>query len=95
MVMQNVPAIMIPSASSVITDAFRNASFGMAHRKAFPCLPVAADLIPCNNAKKVVVLIPPPVEPGEAPMNIRVIRISRPAVENSPKEYVENPAQIP
>lgn len=42
----------------------------------------------------MLVLIPPPVEPGEAPINIRGIRVKSPAFENSPIGYVENPAVL-
>ena len=39
----------------------------------FSDLFVAADLIPCNKTKNVLVFIPPPVEPGDAPINISTI----------------------
>ena len=40
----------------------------------------------------VVVLIPPAVEPGEAPINIKTIIIISPAFEKSPRLKVEKPA---
>ena len=39
-------------------------------------------------------MIPPPVEPGEAPINIRRISVKSPAFENSPIGYVEKPAVL-
>ena len=41
-------------------------------------------LAACTNTKKVLVLIPPPVDPGEAPMNINTQSTNRPALVNSP-----------
>ena len=40
---------------------------------------VAAPLMVWNNVNRVLVLIPPPVEPGDAPINIRMDTVSRPA----------------
>ena len=42
----------------------------------------------------VVVFTPPPVDPGEAPMNIRIHIAKRPALEKFPMLYVENPAVL-
>ena len=50
--------------------------------------------MPCISANSVLVFIPPPVEPGDAPTNIRNIITSSPAFENSPSEYVEKPAVL-
>ena len=44
------------------------------------------------RTKKVVVLIPPPVDPGEAPMNINIVSTNRPALLSSPSGIVEKPA---
>ena len=44
------------------------------------------------RTKKVVVLIPPPVDPGEAPMNIKIVSTNRPALLSSPSGIVEKPA---
>ena len=48
--------------------------------------------MPCISANSVLVFIPPPVEPGDAPTNIKKIIASSPAFENSPSEYVDSPA---
>ena len=45
-----------------------------------------------NNTAKVVVLIPPPQDAGEAPMNIRMIRKKRDAFDSDPISTVLNPA---
>ena len=50
--------------------------------------------MPCISANSVLVFIPPPVEPGDAPTNIKKIIASSPAFENSPSEYVEKPAVL-
>ena len=55
---------------------------------------VAADLIPCNKTKNVLVFIPPPVEPGDAPINISIITTRSPADEKLPSGYVEKPAVL-
>ena len=41
------------------------------------------------------VLIPPPKEPGEAPINIRKIKIISIGKPNVPKSIDENPAVLP
>lgn len=52
--------------------------------KAFSDLLVAADIMPWIITKKVLVFIPPPVDPGDAPININTVSTSSPAVENVP-----------
>ena len=47
-----------------------------------------------NNVNRVLVLIPPPVEPGDAPINIRMDTVSRPADVKSPSGNVLNPAVL-
>ena len=42
--------------------------------------------MPESRTKKVVVLMPPPVDPGEAPMNMSRIRVNSPALVSSPME---------
>ena len=46
----------------------------------------------CISTKKVVVLMPPPVDPGDAPMNIKIIITSSPALVMAPISMVEKPA---
>ena len=48
----------------------------------------------CARVKNVLVLIPPPVDPGEAPINIRTQRTKSPAVLKLPIGYVEKPAVL-
>ena len=38
--------------------------------------------------------MPPPVEPGEAPINIKTVSTISPALENLPSGNVENPAVL-
>ena len=38
--------------------------------------------------------MPPPVDPGEAPMNMSTETVSSPAEVNSPRGNVENPAVL-
>lgn len=45
---------------------------------------VHVPLIFWNMIKNVLVLIPPPVDPGEAPINIRIHSTNRPASVNCP-----------
>ena len=45
-----------------------------------------------RKTKNVVVFIPPPVDPGDAPMNISTIMTSKPASLKLPNENVANPA---
>ena len=44
--------------------------------------------------KKVLVFTPPPVEPEDAPINMRIIMTNNPALESAPKEQVEKPAVL-
>ena len=37
--------------------------------------------ISLKSTKKVLVLMPPPVDPGEAPMNIKTTNTNKPGVE--------------
>ncbi len=87
-------AIMADKARNAITAAFLNASFGIAYRNAFSFLFVAAENMPLKMTKNVVVFIPPPVDPGEAPMNIKIITAKRPAFEKPSRENVAKPAVL-
>ena len=42
----------------------------------------------------MLVLMPPPVDPGEAPMNMSTETLSSPAGVNSPRGNVEKPAVL-
>ncbi len=61
------------------------------HRNEFFCHQALHGL---QQDKKVLVLMPPPVDPGEAPINIKRINVKSPPLENSPIVYVENPAVL-
>ena len=80
------------SAKSVITAALRKRFLGIEYLNAFSERFVAAEIIPQKRTNTVVVLIPPPVEPGEAPINIRTIITRSPAGDKLPISVVENPA---
>ena len=45
--------------------------------------------------KKVVVLIPPPVEPGEAPMKMMIMKMRREGMERASKSTILKPAVRP
>src|SRR5699024_3533618 len=81
---RKVPAHTSSTERSEIVQAFERASEGMLRRKAPICFLVNRLLTCCIKTKKVLVLIPPPVDPGEAPINIRIINVNNPAFENSP-----------
>ena len=54
----------------------------------------AASPVELNAQKSVVVLMPPPVPPGEAPINISAIITRRAALGNAPRLWVANPAVL-
>ena len=47
-----------------------------------------------TNTNAVAVLIPPPVEPGDAPITMSTQITSMPAFENPPRGYVAKPAVL-
>lgn len=55
---------------------------------------VAAPRIVWNRVNSVLVLIPPPVDPGDAPININTVTVRSPALVKFPRENVENPAVL-
>ena len=78
----------------IITNAFAIISLGIVLRKAVHLRFAVMDMTARTSVKQVVVLIPPPVEPGDAPINISIITINNPAEENSDIGKVENPAVL-
>ena len=56
------------------------------------CIRDRIDRTCCISTKKVVVLMPPPVDPGDAPTNINTIMTSRPALLKPLRSTVEKPA---
>ena len=89
---RNVPIQTSSMERSDIMKALETASPAMLRRNAPICFLVNKHLTSCIRTKKVLVLMPPPVDPGEAPINIRIININNPALVNSPMGYVEKPA---
>ena len=78
--------------SSEITEAFDSVSAEMLRLNAPKCRLVNRLRTCCISTKNVVVLMPPPVEPGDAPMNIKIMMTSRPALLMLPKSTLEKPA---
>ena len=81
-------------ASDVITKALMILSVGIFLLKAVQLLLVERAYTLLKIVKVVVVLIPPPVEPGEAPINISIISTKSPALVNVPRGYVLKPAVL-
>jgi len=81
-----VIAVVTPIAQirprEIITNARCMIPSGIRLPNALASRPVELDAKDLMRAKKVVVFIPPPVDPGEAPMNISTHIITMPAVEN-------------
>ena len=67
----NVPPASTNADSSVTIKAFWTTSPATVRpRNAVGIRPVAALRVACRRANSVVVFMPPPVEPGDAPTNI-------------------------
>ena len=81
-----------PEARKKTRNALETASSGIFLLKAVQCLFETTLCIFRTRTKQVVVLIPPPVEPGEAPMNIRAMMKKSPAVVIPSIGSVANPA---
>ncbi len=68
-------------------------SWGMVRLNRFACsLPLYRLNARENSMARLVVLIPPPHEPGEAPMNMRMVRMKRVALLRPIMGMVWNPA---
>ena len=80
----NVPPHTTNADSSVTIKAFWTTSPATVRRNAVGIRPVAALRVACRRANSVVVFMPPPVEPGDAPTNMRRIKTNRPASVNEP-----------
>ena len=91
---KNVAVHKMPTYNTVIINAFEIFSSDMLRRKACADFFLPKHFKACIITKMVVVFAPPPVEPGEAPMNIRIHIANKPAVEKFPISYVENPAVL-
>lgn len=74
---------MITKARMATTKAFRITEMGIRLLNALHCLFVATLKALHKSVNVVVVLIPPPVDPGEAPININMINKNKPAFVNS------------
>lgn len=77
----NVLIIIIVMPSVAITRAFCIVSSEILRLNAVHGLLKATDFMFFMIINMVVVFIPPPVEPGDAPMNISIIRTRSPAFE--------------
>ncbi len=88
----HVPIRMTASPNSTMTVALRNADAGIEDLNAFSERFVAAETMPVNSTNMVVDFTPPPVDPGDAPMNISAIIAVNPASLKLPSDLVENPA---
>jgi len=78
--------------SSPMVEALAMALAGNARRNAPGRCLLKMQRISCARTKMVVVLMPPPVDPGEAPMNIRIRIVNNPALLSVPRSSVAKPA---
>lgn len=67
-------------------------SSAILRRKTVGCFPLGRESMVSNMVRKVVVLMPPPVEPGQAPMNMRMIVRKRALLLRDADGTVSNPA---
>ena len=79
---------------SVMMEALATVPLEIALRNAPTCLLLNMALASWIRTKNVVVLIPPPVDPGDAPINISTQSTNSPALVKLPMGYVENPAVL-
>ena len=78
-----------------IVAAFRIASsFTLRPKKCVCSLRLNTEIAVENRTARVVVFIPPAVDPGEPPMSINIIVIAVPASLNCVKSAVLNPAVL-
>ena len=92
--MVNVDAQTTIIDNIVMINALNTTFSGIFRLNAVQCWFVAVLLIILRSTNNVLVLMPPPVEPGEAPINISIVRINSPAEVKLPIGYVENPAVL-
>ena len=79
---------------SVMMEALATVPLEIALRNAPTCFLLNMALASWIRTKNVVVLIPPPVDPGDAPINISTQSTNSPALVKLPMGYVENPAVL-
>ena len=89
---KSVLVVMTIIAKVKILKALIILSAGIRRLKAVTGVFVAIPLILWIIVKNVVVLIPPPVDPGDAPINIKTDKTSNPACVKLPIGTVEKPA---
>lgn len=82
------------SDNVAIIDAFAIVFLDSSRLNATQCLLVDALYTFFIIAKNVVVLIPPPVDPGDAPINIKITIVNNPALVKPLKGAVLNPAVL-
>lgn len=91
---KNVAMHTTPPERIVIMLAFDRTDLGMLLRNEESGFLANTLFVASNNTKNVLVLIPPPVDPGEAPINIKMQRTNNPALVKLPIGYVEKPAVL-
>ena len=89
-----VPMKITHIAIPKIRNALATVASGICRLKALQCLLEIRLWIFRSSTKKVVVLIPPPVEPGDAPMNMNPMITISPALLIPPMETVAKPAVL-
>ena len=91
---RKVPTQTIRAEQITIMDALDTFSFGILLRNA-PTGRLENSLrTDCSNTNIVLVFTPPPVEPEDAPMNMRIQITNSPPLLKLPREQVENPAVL-
>lgn len=91
----SVPRKTTESEKRKIENALYSKSLGMVCLKTSTCFfPRIVAMADRKMAAKVVVLIPPPVPPGEAPININKRNINKVGVERIAKLVVLKPAVL-
>ena len=93
---QELPYLLqtIRAEQITIMDALDTFSFGILLRNA-PTGRLENSLrTDCSNTNIVLVFTPPPVEPEDAPMNMRIQIRNSPPLLKLPREQVENPAVL-
>lgn len=89
-----VPIITTKKARITRLNAFHITLTGNFLLNAPQCLLVELAYKLLAIIKAVVVFTPPPVDPGDAPININITNVNNPAFVKVPKLYVLNPAVL-
>lgn len=92
MVSRKVPAVTTNSASDNSPNAFNIDSLDTLRLNIWGLLPLNIFVADRQIVKKVVVFMPPPVLPGLAPMNMRMMVKKAAEVDAAAKSEAKNPA---